>query len=140
MQIRPYNDSTDRSAVIRLWEKVFSSHLTGRNEPNGSIDRKLAMEDGLFFVAVDLDDSIAGTIMAGYDGHRGWLYSVASDPQQRGRGIGRMLVDHAVNALKQLGCPKVNLQVRGTNLGVIDFYKKLGFTEDNCVSLGKTLD
>jgi ribosomal protein S18 acetylase RimI-like enzyme len=106
--IRQYKDSTDRVQVVDLWRNVFG-YETAHNEPNLAISKKISTNDGLFFVAVENTD-IVGTIMAGYDGHRGWLYSVAVDPNKRLSGLGRSLVHHAEKALAELGCMKINLQ------------------------------
>ena len=69
--IRQYEDATDRFQVVELWRNVFGYEIA-HNEPNLAISKKIATNDGLFFVAVEHTD-IVGTIMAGYDGHRGWL-------------------------------------------------------------------
>ena len=86
--IRQYQDTTDRIQVVELWRNVFGYETT-HNEPNLSISKKIATKDGLFFVAVENAD-IVGTIMAGYDGHRGWLYSVAVDPCPSSNGLRQM--------------------------------------------------
>jgi hypothetical protein len=80
---------------------------------------------------------VVGTVVAGYDGHRGWLYRVAVDPRVQRRGLGTALVQHAEAALAALGCPKINLQVRTSNVAVIAFYRKLGWEVEELVSLGK---
>ena len=98
-------------------------------------DAKLATNDGLLFLAEDAHE-IVGTAMAGYDGHRGWLYSVAVLPGYRRRGVGTALVLHAVDSLRALGCPKVNLQIRPTNDAVVGFYESLGFEVEERVSMG----
>jgi ribosomal protein S18 acetylase RimI-like enzyme len=77
--------------------------------------------------------------MGGYDGHRGWIYSVAVLPQYQRRGIGTALIRHLESTLTALGCLKVNLQVRSTNAAVIAFYKRLGYTVEERVSMGKRL-
>jgi ribosomal protein S18 acetylase RimI-like enzyme len=92
----------------------------------------------LFFVAV-LDDRVVGTVMAGYDGHRGWMYSLAVDTAQLRHGIGTRLVAHAEAALTVRGCPKVNLQVLSAKEEVREFYEALGYRADAVVSLGKRL-
>ncbi|RMU73954.1 putative acetyltransferase [Pseudomonas syringae pv. aptata] len=79
-----YSDPHHRLAVIQLWKTVFNDDMP-HNRPDLSIDKKRAVDDHLFFVAL-ADDQVVGTLLAGYDGHRGWLYSVAVDPQQRGNG------------------------------------------------------
>ena len=100
MHIRPCT-THDRAGVIALWERVFTDDPP-HNAPAKVFDAKLAMRDGMLFVATDAD-SIVGTAMAGYDGHRGWLYTVAVSPGHRRRGIGTALVHHAVGALRSAG-------------------------------------
>ena len=80
--------------------------------------------------------SVIGTAMAGYDGHRGWLYTVAVSPGHRRRGVGTALVRHAVAALRTAGCIKVNLQIRSSNLAVRGFYESLGFAAEERLSMG----
>jgi ribosomal protein S18 acetylase RimI-like enzyme len=92
----------------------------------------------LFFVAL-LNDRVIGSIMVGYEGHRGWLNYLAVLPDFQRSGYGRRLVEKAVDELRRLGCLKVNLQVRRSNISAIGFYKHLGFEEDDVVSLGKRL-
>jgi ribosomal protein S18 acetylase RimI-like enzyme len=134
MLIRNYV-ADDRDAVVDLWLTVFP-RSTGHNDPGTSIDRKIAADDGLFFVATD-DANVAGTVMAGYDGHRGWLYSVAVSPAFRRRGVGTRLVRHAESELSRRGCPKVNLQVIADNSEVVAFYRSLGFQVEERISMGK---
>ncbi len=136
-KIRQYIDTTDRIQVVELWRNVFG-YETAHNEPNLAISKKIATQDGLFFVAVE-NTGIAGTIMAGYDGHRGWLYSVAVDPKQRFNGLGSALVHHAEKALAELGCMKVNLQLLDTNEATAAFYKSIGYAVEPRVSMGKLL-
>ncbi len=101
-----------------------------RDEPE-----KLALHDDMLLVATD-QGSVVGTAMAGYDGHRGWLYRVAVSPEHRRRGIGTALVRHAVGSLHKLGCVKVNLQIRADNRAVSSFYESLGFAVEERVSMG----
>jgi ribosomal protein S18 acetylase RimI-like enzyme len=121
--IRQYADATDRLQVVELWRNVFG-YETAHNEPNLAISKKIAINDGLFFVAVE-NSAIVGTIMAGYDGHRGWLYSVAVDPGKRLNGLGSSLVIHAEKALADLGCMKINLQLLATNEATAAFLSLL---------------
>ena len=136
MKIRSYS-SEDRDQVITLWQNVFSDD-SPHNEPSKVIDVKLAIDEFLF-VAED-NDVIIGTAMAGYDGHRGWLYLVAVDPQQRRKGIGQQLVKHAMQALKTVGCIKVNIQIRSTNNQVVSFYESIGFVSEDRISMGQLID
>ena len=133
MQIRSCSEH-DRPGVIALWEKVFPDDPP-HNAPVRVFDAKLAMHDGMLFVATDAD-AVIGTAMAGYDGHRGWLYTVAVSPDCRRRGVGTALVRHSVNALRVAGCTKVNLQIRATNTAVRGFYESLGFETEERLSMG----
>jgi ribosomal protein S18 acetylase RimI-like enzyme len=92
------------------------------------------------FLVGDLDGRIIATAMAGYDGHRGWIYYLGVDPAHQRKGYGWAMMDEAVRLLRAAGCPKINLQVRGGNQAVVDFYRQLGYTFDDVVSLGKRLE
>lgn len=136
MHIRPYA-SSDFGGLDALWREAFPDDPP-RNRAALAVPAKLAMNDALLFVAVD-GDMVIGSIMAGYDGHRGWLYSVAVRQSAKRRGIGTALVETAAAALRRLGCCKINLQVRRTNAGVIEFYKGLGFAVEDHISMGRLL-
>lgn len=136
MEIRPYIES-DQEAVVALWREVFG-YKEARNDPAASIRRKLAVQRELFFVAM-VEGELAGTIMSGYDGHRGWIYSLAVAPRFRRHGIGTALMRHAEKALADRGCPKINLQVMPSNSAVVAFYQKLGYNVEERVSMGKTM-
>ncbi len=92
----------------------------------------------LFFVAT-VEGAVAGTAMGGYDGHRGWIYTVAVAPEHRHRGIGTALIRHVEAELARRGCLKINLQVRASNAGVIAFYAAMGYSVDDVLSMGKRL-
>ena len=132
MKIRQFCES-DRSDLIKLWHAVFPDDPS-HNEPSKVIEAKLAI-DNLIFVA-EHEGLIIGACMAGYDGHRGWLYAVAVCKEQRRSGAGSALVQHAIQALKVMGCIKVNLQIRATNTEVTTFYKSLGFVIEERLSMG----
>jgi len=136
MRIRSYQDS-DFQAVIDLWNEVLPP-TSPHNDPALSIQKKLAVERDLFFVA-DTEGQVVGTVMGGYDGHRGWIYSVAVLPAFRRQQIGTTLLQHLESALRERDCLKVNLQVRGTNAAVVAFYERLGFAVEEIISLGKRL-
>ena len=123
--------------VDALWREAFPNDPP-RNRAASAIPEKLAVQPELLLVAVD-GDMVVGTAMAGYDGHRGWLYSIAVRPSHRRRGIGALLVGEAEARLRDLGCGKVNLQVRASNAAVADFYRSLGFEIEERVSMGKRL-
>jgi ribosomal protein S18 acetylase RimI-like enzyme len=135
--VRPFV-AHDGDAVVRLWSVVFP-HDPPRNEPRAVIARKRATQPELFLVA-ELEGQLVGTVLAGYDGYRGWIYHLAVDPALRRRGIGTRLMRAAEERLDALGCPKVNLQVRATNAAVVDFYRGLGYSVEDHVSMGRLLD
>ncbi|MEM1368473.1 MAG: GNAT family acetyltransferase [Cyanobacteria bacterium P01_H01_bin.15] len=136
MIVRKYCDG-DRGDLIQLWSDAFPDDPP-HNEPAKMIEAKRLVDD-LIFVAVS-DAQIVGACMAGYDGHRGWLYSVAVCHQWRRQGIGRKVIEEALNALRELGCIKVNLQIRATNHEVKAFYESLGFSGEERLSMGAFLD
>ncbi len=117
---------------------TYSKSPNHWNDPRFVIAKKLAIQADLFFVAVE-DRVIVGTAMGGYDGHRGWLYTVAVRSDVRRRGIGSALVRRVESALATLGCPKINLQVLATNAIVVAFYERLGYAVEERVSMGKSL-
>ncbi|WP_322032279.1 GNAT family acetyltransferase [Paraburkholderia sp. J76] len=137
---------TDTEAVIALWLRAFPEYNDAsrpHRNPRLSIANKLGTQPELFFVAIrndgEVDSALVGTAMAGYDGHRGWLYSVAVAPDARRHGLGTRLVLHAENALAAMGCLKLNLQVLTDKAEVLAFYERLGYRADAVVSLGKRL-
>ncbi len=135
MKIRAFQES-DVDAVIALWRACDVARPW--NDPVRDIERKLAMADDLLLVGT-VDGRVVGTVMAGYEGHRGWINYLAVDPNERAAGHGRALMAAAERRLRELGCPKINLQVRGTNPDAIAFYERIGFTIDAVISLGKRL-
>lgn len=108
------------------------------NAPSLVIDNKIAVTDGLFFVAT-LNGSLVGTVMAGYDGHRGWIYSLAVDPDSQKRGIGSKLLAHAETNLTARGCTKINLQIMDGNEAVQRFYESNGYSAEKRISMGKRI-
>lgn len=137
MTIRPYEDADER-AVIALWAAVLPDDAP-HNDPATVIRRKRATGGDLFLVAA-VGSEVAGTVMGGYDGHRGWVYGLAVLPGRRREGIGTALVRGLERCLAECGCPKVNLQVRAANAGVVPFYEKLGYAVEDRISMGKRLD
>lgn len=137
LAIRPFEDA-DEAQVLALWEQAFPGEPP-HNAPAASIARKRAWQRELFFVGVR-GGRVVATVLAGYDGHRGWLYSVAVEAGLRRAGIATRMVRHAEEALARLGCPKVNLQVRSSNAEVIGFYRALGYAVEERVSMGRRLE
>lgn len=136
IEVRAYSE-TDFADIKALWEEAFPDDPPW-NRAEAAIPAKLAVQPELFLVAVS-DGRCVGSAMAGYDGHRGWLYAVAVSAAHQGQGIGTLLVREAENRLRRLGCGKLNLQVRASNARVVAFYRALGYDIEERVSMGKRL-
>lgn len=136
VEVRPYVD-TDEQAVASLWSRVFSD-MPPWNDPETNISRKLSVQRELFLVAT-VGQVVVGTAMAGFDGHRGWVYYVAVNPDYRRQGIGRSLMQRVEHDLASVECPKLNLQVRAQNLEAVKFYQSLGYGIEERVSMSKLL-
>jgi ribosomal protein S18 acetylase RimI-like enzyme len=134
--IRPYQKA-DEEAVIALWRAC--DLVRPWNDPRKDIRRKLEVNPEWFLVG-ERAGRIVGTVMAGYEGHRGWINYLAVEPALQRGGLGRALMAEAERLLRSAGCPKINLQVRSTNAAVIAFYRHLGYAEDAVVSLGKRME
>jgi ribosomal protein S18 acetylase RimI-like enzyme len=135
--IRSYRPS-DRAELEALWQRVFPDDPP-RNAPALVIDRKLRVQPELLLVCVH-DARIVGAVIAGFDGVRGWIHHLAVGPEWRRRGVATRLMRAAEKMLRELGAPKVNLQVRATNRGVVAFYEKLGYEVEERVSMGRALE
>lgn len=142
LSIRVFHPA-DEPAAVALWGAC--GLLRPWNDPHKDIARKLAEQPELFLVAVlpgaqpREPEQLIGTVMAGYDGHRGWVYYLAVDPAWQRHSLGRVLMRRVEADLLARGCPKINLMVRAENTAVLDFYARLGFSADASVSLGKRL-
>lgn len=135
MKIRSYQ-TQDESAVVALWN--VCGLIRPWNDPLRDIARKLTEQPELFLVGTKNKKLIA-TAMVGFDGHRGWVYYLAVDPGFRRLSYGKALMLEAERLLMARGCPKVNLLVRNSNQQVIEFYRSLGYVQDEAVSLGRRL-
>lgn len=135
MRIRPYA-AGDETAVVELWEKCRLTRPW--NDPRKDIARKLAVQPELFLVGV-LGEAIVATAMAGYEGHRGWVNYLAVSPEHRRKGLGKTLMREVEKRLMERGCPKLNVQVRAANGEALQFYRRLGYAQDEAVALGKRL-
>ena len=135
LSIRSYK-TTDEQGVIDLWSQC--GLVMPWNNPKRDIERKLHENPDLFFVG-EMGGEIVSTCMSGYDGHRGWIYYLAVKPELQRKGLASAIMKHAEKALTDLGCPKIDLMVRNSNLGVIEFYHKIGYKDDPVVVLSKRL-
>jgi ribosomal protein S18 acetylase RimI-like enzyme len=134
LNIRPYEPRDDEQ-VIRLWQAAFPNDPP-RNEPRAVIRRKLRVQRELFLVG-EWDGRIVATVLGGYDGFRGWVYHLAVDRAHRRKGFGRLMMREGERLLREMGCPKLNIQVRADNQDVVAFYRRLGYDVEDHISMGK---
>ena len=135
LDIRTFTES-DRVDVVRLWREC--GLVYAQNDPDRDIDRKLAGGAEHFLIAL-LDGRIVGSVMGGYEGHRGWVNYLSVSPAHRRSGIGRALMTELERRLRLLGCAKINLQIRTGNSEVMAFYDRIGFRKDDVICMGKRL-
>ena len=135
INIRPYQDR-DEPEVIDLWHRC--NLVVPQNDPGKDIAMKRSVQPELFLVGT-LSRRIVSTAMAGYDGHRGWIYYLAVSPDFRGNGFARQMMERVEQTLRVLGCRKINIQVRSSNKSVLSFYVYMGFSVDDVISLGKKI-
>lgn len=135
LSVRPARDD-DVPALVQLWNacgltRPWNDAPTdiafARRGPNSDV---LVADDG---------GTLLAAVIVGHDGHRGGVYYVSADPEHRGEGYGRLIMEAAEAWLVERGVWKLNLLVRKSNLPVIGFYKSLGYDEDETVPLSKRL-
>ena len=133
--IRPYQ-LIDETSVISLWR--ICGLIVPWNNPYSDIIRKLDIQPDLFLVGLK-DGSLIASVMGGYEGHRGWINYLAVHPNFQKSGYGSQILKEIEEKLKNRGCPKINLMIRKGNNKVMDFYKKLGYSVDDVISMGKMI-
>jgi ribosomal protein S18 acetylase RimI-like enzyme len=135
MDVRPYMPE-DEKTVVELWEKC--DLVRPWNNPHLDIQRKMRVNPELFLVGI-IDNRIIATAMGGYEGHRGWVNYLAVDPALQRQGLGQRMMQEIEKRLLEIGCPKINLQVREGNTSALEFYNRIGYKDDHAVSMGKRL-
>jgi ribosomal protein S18 acetylase RimI-like enzyme len=123
--------------VDTLWREAFPNDASW-NIAKISIPEKLKVQPDLLLVAVEAG-LVVGSIMVGYDGHRGWISRIAVLESRRRRGIGEALIHEAEKRLAARGCIKINLQVVASNAAVLGFYQSLGYSVEERISMSKHL-
>ena len=136
MNTRPF-DKSDLQAVIDLWKDC--GLVVPWNDPVKDINRKLKVDPDLFLVG-ELAGEIVASVMGGYEGHRGWINYLAVSPRHQRKGYGRLIMEVVELAMRQKGCPKINLQIRGSNTEMASFYQAIGYEIKDAIGLGKRLE
>ncbi len=130
-------DDDDIPEVIALWQRCGSTREW--NDPAGDI--ALARKEANATVLLGRSGgAVAASVLVGHDGHRGWVYYVAVDPDQQRRDFGRAIMTAAEDWLRQQGVAKIMLMVRPDNTQVQAFYESLGYDEQERVIYAKWLD
>lgn len=124
-------------AVEALWKDAFPNDAAW-NAAAVAIPEKIRFQPDLMLVALE-DSVIVGSVMAGYDGHRGWISRIAVLRSHYKRGIGEALISAAEERLAAIGCIKVNLQVVDSNSVVVGFYQRAGYNVEKRISMSKIL-
>lgn len=127
----------DEPQILDLWDEC--GLIVPQNNPKKDIERKLKVNPELFLIGI-LDNNIVASCMAGYEGHRGWINYLAVSPNYRRRGIATDMMKATEYKLREMGCPKINLQVRASNHEIIKFYESIGFSDDHVLGMGKRLE
>jgi len=135
LNIRTY-EQKDEIEVINLWE--LCNLIVPQNDPKLEINSKVNFQPDLFYVGL-FQKKLIASIMVGYEGHRGWINYLVVHPDYQRRGFGRQLMDYATITLSNMGCRKINVQVRESTISVIQFYRNLGFTDNKVISYGKRI-
>ena len=127
----------DRAATIALWQAAGLTRPW--NDPGADFDLALGTPTSDVLLARD-GGEVIGSVMVGFDGHRGWVYYLATAPDHRKRGVGRALMQAAEATLREFGCPRIRLMVRGDNRAARGFDKAIGYETQDVITLGRTLD
>ena len=134
--VRPFQ-TEDEDALVALWK--MCELTVPWNNPHKDIARKLQVQPELFFVGI-LDSNLIATVMGGYDVHRGWINFLVVHLDFRKNGYGQKIMNFVETEIREMGCPKINLQIRKGNYKLAFFYQILGFSNDHVVSMGKRLE
>ena len=118
----------ERCGLTRPWNDPVADIALARKGPNSTI--LLGRED----------EKVVASAMVGHDGHRGWVYYVATDPDRRGQGLGRAVMSAAEDWLRQAGIAKLQLLVRQDNAKASAFYETIGYDEAAVTVFAKWLD
>lgn len=127
----------DTTALVELWNACDLTRPW--NDPHADIAFCVNSPGSSLLVADDNKDSIIGSVMVGYDGHRGWFYYLAVAPQNRRQGVGRQLLTTAEDWLKQQGVGKAQLMIRAENALAVSFYEAADYAVEDRIIMSKRL-
>ena len=127
---------SEYAEAVALWHEVGLTRPW--NDPEADLQR--AADGPSSAVLGAFDHGLVGTVMVGHDGHRGWVYYLASKPQRRGEGIGKALMVASEAWLQDRGMPKIQFMVRTDNTGVLAFYDHLGYERQDVLVIGRRFD
>ena len=127
----------DVATVIALWQACGLTRPW--NDPTADIALARGRPNSTILIG-RADDAIVATVMVGYDGHRGWVYYVATDPDRRAKGYGRAIMNAAEDWLRAAGIAKLQLMVRRENARAGAFYQSIGYAEAQTIVFAKWLD
>jgi ribosomal protein S18 acetylase RimI-like enzyme len=125
------------AGVEALWREAFPNDAPW-NRASTAIAEKMRVQPDLMLVALE-GLLVVGSVMAGYEGHRGWISRIAVLRAHRHKRIGQKLLTEAERRLAALGCIKINLQVLETNSAVVRFYEEAGYEIEPRISMSKRL-
>lgn len=134
--ITPIEDD-DVAAVVVLWQRCDLTRPW--NDPAADIALARRGPNSTILIGRD-GETIIASVMVGHEGHRGWVYYVAVDPDHRGRGFGRAMMNAAEDWLRNAGIAKLQLLVRSENTKVQAFYESIGYDEQERIIYAKWLD
>ncbi|MGM0627093.1 MAG: GNAT family N-acetyltransferase [Candidatus Fermentibacterota bacterium] len=123
VRVRPMSVH-DHQVLADLWSLFPGNTMTGADEPEGF--RAFLGRNGRFCYTAEEDGQVVGSVMAGTDGRRGYVYHLAVDPGRQGEGLGRLLMERAEESLREAGIEKAHLFIYADN-PAIDFYRRVGW-------------
>ena len=130
-------EDRDIAEVIALWQRCGLTRPW--NDPTADIALARRGPNSTILIG-RADNHIVATVMVGHDGHRGWVYYVATDPDRRAKGFGRAIMDAAEDWLRAAGIAKLQLLVRRENAKAGTFYQSIGYAEAQTIVFAKWLD
>ena len=133
-EIRSFRYPEDYPAVRALWESMEKGVNVGRSDSPAEIEKKSLHDPDLFLVA-EVDGTMAGTVIGGFDGRRGLIYHLAVAGEHRNQGLASQLMEEIERRLREKGCLKCYLLVLDGNEEAARFYEHRGWTEMKQVRL-----